>query len=47
MNGLRQVLWDVFHTERSRNILAWVLFLAWLLISLIGATAIIGGTRQP
>lgn len=47
MNGLRQVLWDVFHPGRSRQILAWVLFLAWLAITLIGAIAIIGGVGQP
>jgi succinate dehydrogenase / fumarate reductase, membrane anchor subunit len=45
VNGLRQVLWDYFHTDRSRTILSWVLFLGWLIISLIGAIAIIGGVR--
>jgi succinate dehydrogenase / fumarate reductase, membrane anchor subunit len=47
MNGLRQVLLDVVHTDRSRRILSWVLFLGWLVISLIGAVAIIGGVRSP
>ncbi len=46
MNGLRQVLWDVFHTDRARTALAWVLFILWLAISLVGAIAIIGGVRQ-
>ncbi len=47
VNGLRQVLWDVFHTDRSRAILSWTLFLGWLAISLIGGIAIIGGVRRP
>jgi succinate dehydrogenase / fumarate reductase, membrane anchor subunit len=47
VNGLRQVLWDFFHTDRSRAILSWVLFLGWLAISLIGGIAIIGGVRKP
>jgi succinate dehydrogenase / fumarate reductase membrane anchor subunit len=47
MNGLRQVLWDTFHSDRARGILSWTLFLAWLIITLIGAIAIIGGVRQP
>lgn len=45
MNGLRQVLWDVVHTDRSRAILSWGLFLFWLVLTLIGGTAIIGGVR--
>jgi succinate dehydrogenase / fumarate reductase, membrane anchor subunit len=45
MNGLRQVLWDMFHTERARSILSWVLFIIWLAITLVGAIAIIGGVR--
>ena len=45
VNGLRQVLWDLFHTDRSRAILSWVLFLGWLAITLIGGIAIIGGVR--
>ncbi len=44
--GESQVLWDVFHTDRSRRILSWALFLFWLSISLVGAIAIIGGVRQ-
>jgi succinate dehydrogenase / fumarate reductase membrane anchor subunit len=46
VNGLRQVLTDFFHSPRARQTVAWVLFAGWLVISLIGAIAIIGGVRQ-
>jgi succinate dehydrogenase / fumarate reductase membrane anchor subunit len=46
VNGLRQVLTDFIHTPRGRQIVAWVLFFGWLAISIIGATAIVGGVRQ-
>lgn len=47
MNGLRQVLFEYFNGQRSRRFIAWFLFLAWLIITAIGAIAIIGGVRQP
>lgn len=47
MNGLRQVLDDFIQSEQTRRITARVIFLLWLVISLIGAIAIIGGVRQP
>jgi succinate dehydrogenase / fumarate reductase, membrane anchor subunit len=45
MNGLRQVLNDYIGTDRNRCRIAWVLFLVWLVVSAIGAIAIIGGVR--
>ncbi|MCL4559914.1 MAG: hypothetical protein M1281_04760 [Chloroflexi bacterium] len=45
MNGLRQVLMDYFSTDSARRTFAWVLFVLWLAITGIGATAIIGGVR--
>ena len=45
MNGLRQVLDDYIHREGARRVIAWVLFILWLVITLIGAVAIIGGVR--
>lgn len=46
MNGLRQVLFDFFHTPRSRRNLSWVIFIGWLVITAIGAVAIVGGVRM-
>lgn len=47
MNGLRQVLNDYIRGERTRRRVAWFLFFFWLVISVIGATAVIGGVRMP
>ena len=45
MNGLRQVLLDYIHSDKSRRVVSWTLLIAWLLITLVGAVAIIGGVR--
>jgi succinate dehydrogenase / fumarate reductase, membrane anchor subunit len=45
MNGLRQVMFDYFHTPKSRRILSWTLLVMWLVITAIGAAALIGGVR--
>ncbi|HSV86642.1 MAG TPA: hypothetical protein VLH85_08700 [Levilinea sp.] len=45
MNGLRQVLDDFIHSPRNRQIAGWVLFFIWLAITLMGATALVGGVR--
>lgn len=45
MNGLRQVLRDYIKSERLMEILSWGLLVVWLVISLIGATAIIAGGK--
>ncbi len=45
VNGFRQVVFDYIHTERGRKILSWVLFAGWLVISAIGAYAIIAGVK--
>jgi len=47
VNGLRTVLHDYVHTPSRRKTLDWVLLLGWLLITAIGAVAIIGGVRMP
>jgi succinate dehydrogenase / fumarate reductase membrane anchor subunit len=47
VNGLRQVLFDYVRSAQNRRLLAWLLLGIWLLLSLIGATAIIGGVRAP
>jgi succinate dehydrogenase / fumarate reductase membrane anchor subunit len=45
MNGLRQVLTDYIKDEVLMNRIAWVIFAFWLIISIIGGIAIIGGVR--
>ncbi len=47
MNGLRQVLNDYIHTEKVRRAVARLLLVSWLIITLIGAVAVIGGVRRP
>jgi succinate dehydrogenase / fumarate reductase membrane anchor subunit len=47
VNGLRQVLFDYVRSAQNRRLLAWLLLGIWLLLSLIGATAILGGVRAP
>ncbi len=41
MNGLRQVANDFIHDPRAQRATAWVLLVAWLVISIIGAVAIV------
>lgn len=45
VNGLRQVLFDYVRSAKIRQYLAQGLFVFWLLISLVGAVAIIGGVK--
>ena len=45
VNGLRQVLFDYVQSAKSRRYVALGLFAFWLLISLVGAVAIIGGVK--
>jgi succinate dehydrogenase / fumarate reductase membrane anchor subunit len=47
VNGLRQVLNDYIRQDRTRRRVSWLLFLLWIVISLIGAAAIVGGVRMP
>ncbi|OGO66154.1 MAG: hypothetical protein A2Z45_10655 [Chloroflexi bacterium RBG_19FT_COMBO_55_16] len=47
VNGLRQVLNDYITSEKTRRWLAWLLLAFWLVLSLIGAAAIVGGVRVP
>ena len=43
MNGLRQVLMDYIRSDRVFRLVSWGLLLAWLVITAIGAIALIGG----
>lgn len=45
MNGLRQVSLDFFHTRRARRNVSILIFILWIVISAIGAIAIIAGAR--
>jgi succinate dehydrogenase / fumarate reductase membrane anchor subunit len=47
VNGLRQVLNDYIRQDKTRRRVAWLLFALWLVLSLIGAAAIVGGVRLP
>jgi succinate dehydrogenase / fumarate reductase membrane anchor subunit len=46
INGLRQVLFDYILSAKHRRWAAWGLLAAWVIISAIGAVAIIGGVRM-
>jgi succinate dehydrogenase / fumarate reductase membrane anchor subunit len=46
MNGLRQVLMDYIHTDTVRLLVTRLLLVFWLVISLIGAIALIGGVSR-
>lgn len=46
MNGLRYVVNDYIHNEGLNKFLNRALLIAWLVITLIGAVAIIGGVRK-
>ena len=46
MNGLRQVANDFIHGATARRITATVIFLLWLVISIIGAVAIIAAAQN-
>lgn len=41
MNGLRQVALDFIHHPTAQRVTSWVIFVLWLVISAIGAYAII------
>lgn len=47
MNGLRQVLFDYFSKPKTRRTISWIAFILWLVITLIGAPAIVGGVQMP
>jgi len=47
VNGLRQVIHDYVPKEETMRKISWWLFGFWLVISTIGAIALIGGVRQP
>jgi len=46
-NGLRTVLRDYVHKESTRRVLDWGLLIFWLIVTAIGAVAIVGGVIMP
>ncbi len=47
MNGLRTVLRDYIHKPSTRRAADWLVLIVWLIITAIGAAAIIGGVGTP
>ena len=47
MNGLRYVVNDYFHQASLNKALNWAILLGWVVISGIGAAAVVGGVRMP
>ncbi len=47
VNGLRQVINDYIKKKRFIRLVSILLFVFWLVLSLIGAVAIIGGVQIP
>jgi succinate dehydrogenase / fumarate reductase membrane anchor subunit len=47
VNGLRQVINDFIKNTRLMRLVSMLLFVFWLVLSLIGAVAIIGGVQMP
>jgi len=45
VNGLRQVVHDFIKDEKLMRRISWLLLVLWIVISAIGATAIVGGAR--
>ncbi len=46
MNGARQVLNDFVKGDKGRKIVNWGTFIVWLVVTLIGAIALVGGVNQ-
>jgi succinate dehydrogenase / fumarate reductase membrane anchor subunit len=45
--GLRQILFDYIQGDKAHQWINWALLIFWLIISIVGAIAIIGGVRFP
>jgi len=46
VNGLRQVITDYIPSDELMKKISWALLVFWLILSTIGAFAIVGGVRQ-
>lgn len=45
MNGLRQVLMDYVHSERARRTVSILILIVWVIITIIGAVAILAAAK--
>ncbi|MCW5888425.1 MAG: hypothetical protein KIT07_09910, partial [Anaerolineales bacterium] len=45
MYGLRQVMFDLVHKDSTRRVLSILMLLFWLVVTVIGATALAMGAR--
>lgn len=46
MYGVKQVAYEYIHQPTRRKVIAWIILIAWLVITSIGAIAIVGGVNQ-
>ena len=47
MNGLRAVTADYLRKPLLRGVVSWSLLVIWLVFTIIGGAAIVGGVRAP
>lgn len=46
MNGLRQVANDFFHSQKAQKNVAIIIFILWIVVSIVGAIAIIAAAAK-
>lgn len=46
MNGLRQVSNDFIHDPKTQKTIAWIIFVLWIIVSAMGAIAIIASAAK-
>jgi succinate dehydrogenase / fumarate reductase membrane anchor subunit len=46
INGLRQVLMDYIHSEKTFRLVSWGLLIFWAAVTVVGAIALITGVRN-
>ncbi len=46
MNGIRQIMVDYIQNQQTRLLFEWAIFVAWILVTLIGGIAIIGSAQK-
>lgn len=46
MNGLRQVMLDFVHSPKARKTTSFIIFILWIIITIIGGIAIIAAAKS-